>query len=148
LSRAYRGPLFLRKLLGRPLLDDFCVVTGCEWSGPFGRDAVEQVFSGLARFNGLKSLALSAEAVRGERLEAFAALKRIAHLRRLQFEGMGFDDADVEALGGLTGLEELYFQGTFITDGQIKRLKQLLPNCKIVSEGDPGPEAPPSATDH
>jgi hypothetical protein len=136
------------------LLDDFNVVTNCRLSGSHSPEGIELVFSTLARFKSLESVEVSALAAPGERLPVFAAMKHVGQLRRLKLDGVRLGDDDVRELGGLAALEELDLRVASITDERLKRLGQLLPNCKIITgvwphtEEDPGPEPPPSADAH
>lgn len=75
------------------------------------------------------------------RLEAFsteslAALAGASQLRDLKFMNVPVDDRAVEHLLQAKGLRSLYLLDTSISPEGVQRLKQGLPNCRVVCSGN------------
>jgi tetratricopeptide (TPR) repeat protein len=84
----------------------------------------------LTGLDQLQLLALSGTAVSDAGLEQLQGLK-------LRFLLLGFtsvSDASIETLAGMKQLEGLSLRGTRLTADGIARLKQALPNCRIVAD--------------
>jgi hypothetical protein len=67
----------------------------------------------------------NAEFVRG--------LKDLKQLKSLNFAQVTFDDASIEALHGLSGLESLMIQHHKLPEDKLSALKKTLPKCRITN---------------
>ncbi len=139
-SDAYRGPLFLRKLLGTSHLGDFRVVTCCMWKAPLDHNVPKKPFSDIARFRSLESLIVdSPDPVIGPALQTIVAC---TGLRRLSLRGAKLSDAQPPTLAALLNLEELDLSHNPITSRglpalvRLARLKEL--NLSVTNVAGPG----------
>jgi Leucine-rich repeat (LRR) protein len=63
--------------------------------------------------------------------EAVMHLSRMRSLRRLTLYGLPITDEGLEQLAALPALEELGVVHTDVTDKGVKKIRMLLPNCRI-----------------
>ena len=59
-------------------------------------------------------------------------LKALTKLKRLDLENTQVTDAGLVHLKGMTNLKRLYLDNTQVTDEGVKKLQQVLPNCRII----------------
>ncbi len=104
--------------------------------------------AGLAHLKDLKTLrrlVLDGCTIRGQGLAHLKELPELAdlgagrlaelkQLQKLSLAGSGVSDKALPPLGDLTNLRELDLTGTKVTASGIAKLKEALPNCKIISD--------------
>ena len=83
----------------------------------------------LSGFSQLRELSLTRSQITDAGLEP---IEGMTGLRRLLLDHTQVTDGGMKHLGGLAELEELWLVDTSVTDSGVKKLKQALPNCKIV----------------
>ena len=67
--------------------------------------------------------------------------KDIVGLKRLSLRNTGLTDAAIDDLKSLKDLDEMDLAGTKTTAEGIEAIRKALPNCKVVWEGEGGPES-------
>jgi len=97
--------------------------------------------AGIAHLRNLKNLQILCI----DRLEVTDAglghLEGLKNLRNLNLASTNVSNDAVDVLKSLTHLEELDLTGTKITAEGIEAIRKALPNCKVVWEGEGGPES-------
>ena len=108
---AYCGPVFLRKIVARTLLNDFRVVTECSCESLLNDAAAKELFAEVSRFKNLKSIRV--------------------------WDGADLAESDLQAIGRCTELESLVLGESQIGDAQLQGLASLHRLNELDLSGNP-----------
>lgn len=97
----------------------------------------------VARLTSLEHLFLAKTQLTDEGLKHLSGLTR---LKRLSLEETKVTDAGLAALHGMRDLETLLLYGTGVTEEGANRLRQILPGCEVVLQGENEVESSPAVS--
>jgi hypothetical protein len=163
-SEEYRGPAFLRKLIGLNYLTDFYVTKEFDYDDIFNEytqkvqknDFFEKIFTPMVKLQYLESIDIKSNELTDEYFkkdinkDTIPAIWRLKRLKHLVLWSSNITDKSVELLKKMTQLEELHIQDTEITQAGIEKLQTALPKCEIMyrTAQDPTGKDPASEGDH
>jgi hypothetical protein len=142
----YRGPTFLRKLIGLNYLADFYITNEFFYDDIIDEDnqniskkqIIEKLLPLVVKLQYVESIYIASTELTDESLkitinnDSSPAICRLKRLKKLSLWSANITDKTVELLNNLTQLKDLEILGTGITPTGFKKLQKSLPQCEIL----------------
>ena len=132
---AYHGPLFLKRFVGEHLLWPVFIRNDGIWMEVIDASQFRDTLNAIRGFSYLRELELKNNLQDAKVKIPFSELAKFKGLRQLTLDDFVISESDVAELAALRQLDEICLRGwAYIEPEEIQRLRDALPNCRIVED--------------